>query len=43
MDEPETREQNLLLADISPSLLLEGDTPRLIDEWQLAPQIMGCY
>ena len=39
MDEPETREQNLLLADISPSLLLEGDTPRLIDEWQLAPKL----
>ena len=26
-----------LLADTKPSALLEGDTPRLIDEWQTAP------
>ena len=25
------------LADTQPSLLLKGDTPRLIDEWQMAP------
>src|SRR5574344_127890 len=25
------------LADIKPSLLLKGETPRLIDEWQMAP------
>jgi uncharacterized protein len=24
---------------INPPLLLEGDTPRLIDEWQIAPLI----
>ena len=39
MDEPEQREQNIQLADISPSMLLDGDTPRLIDEWQLAPKL----
>lgn len=39
MDEPERRRQNILLADISPSTLLEGDTPRLIDEWQIAPKL----
>ena len=39
MDEPERREQNVQLADISPSTLLEGDTPRLIDEWQIAPKL----
>ena len=39
MDMPENKEQNLMLADINPSLLLQGDTPRLIDEWQLAPKI----
>ena len=39
MDEPERREQNIQMADISPSLLLDGDTPRLIDEWQLAPKL----
>ncbi len=39
MDEPNAKEQNLMLADISPSILLEGKTPRLIDEWQLAPKL----
>lgn len=27
----------LALADTQPSLLLKGETPRLIDEWQMAP------
>jgi uncharacterized protein len=27
------------MTEIDPSFLLEGDTPRLIDEWQLAPKI----
>ena len=31
--------QLIKLADISPSLLLQGATPRLIDEWQLAPKL----
>lgn len=31
------RQQNLKTADIDPELLLKGKTPRLIDEWQLAP------
>lgn len=39
MDEPERKEQNIQLADISPSVLLEGATPRLIDEWQIAPKL----
>ncbi|MBR6439919.1 MAG: ATP-binding protein [Aeriscardovia sp.] len=39
MGNTDDREQNLLLADIKPSLLLEGATPRLIDEWQVAPRI----
>jgi uncharacterized protein len=26
-------------AAVDPSLLLDGPTPRLIDEWQIAPQI----
>ena len=29
MDIPSDREQNVLLQDINPTLLLEGDTPRL--------------
>ncbi len=39
MANPEDKEQNLMLADINPSLLLKGETPRLIDEWQLAPKL----
>lgn len=39
MAKPENRKQNLVLADINPSLLLEGDTPKLIDEWQIAPKL----
>ena len=38
MSDPETRNQNLALAKTNIKRLLEGDTPRLIDEWQLAPQ-----
>lgn len=39
MDDPKTMEQNLLMAGINAKRLLEGKTPRLIDEWQLAPQL----
>ena len=39
MTEPERAKDNLLLADINPELLLLGDTPRLIDEWQVAPKL----
>lgn len=39
MAKPEDKSQNLILADINPSLLLEGNTPRLIDEWQIAPKL----
>ena len=31
--------QNRQLAEMSPSLVLEGETPRLIDEWQEVPPI----
>ena len=39
MARPEDKEQNLTLADINPSLLLAGEVPRLIDEWQEVPQL----
>ena len=39
MDDPEYMEQNIELATLSPKKLLAGATPRLIDEWQLAPQL----
>lgn len=39
MNDPKTKATNLHLAETSIDLLLEGETPRLIDEWQLAPQL----
>ena len=39
MSKPDNMKQNLTLAEINPSLLLEGKTPRLIDEWQIAPKL----
>jgi len=36
---PEDVKSNLVAVDINPSKLLEGDTPRLIDEWQIAPKL----
>ena len=38
MSAPDSKEQNLSLARTNIRKLLEGETPRLIDEWQLAPQ-----
>jgi len=35
MDEPAKRAANIQMADIAPERLLEGKTPRLIDEWQI--------
>lgn len=37
MQDPDRREGYLAAARTKPSLLLKGDTPRLIDEWQVAP------
>lgn len=39
MDEPSKRDANIQMADIAPERLLEGKTPRLIDEWQIAPKL----
>ena len=39
MSEPGKREQNEQLARINPALLLRGEKPRLIDEWQVAPKL----
>ena len=39
MSKPEDLQSNLVAADVSPTSLLEGDTPRLIDEWQIAPKL----
>ncbi|MGN0169679.1 MAG: ATP-binding protein [Lachnospiraceae bacterium] len=37
MQDPDMREGYLMTAKTKPSLLLKGDNPRLIDEWQEAP------
>ena len=39
LQDPRARAQNLRLAQLDPSRLLEGSAPRLIDEWQDAPQL----
>ena len=37
--DPDGNFQNRRLAEMSPSLVLEGETPRLIDEWQEVPPL----
>ena len=39
VDEPSKKVQNQSLAKLNPKLLLEGKTPRLLDEWQEAPEL----
>lgn len=39
MDQPDMTKQYQQMAELSPSTLLEGETPRLIDEWQIAPNL----
>jgi hypothetical protein len=39
MTETGKTEQNLQLAHLNPKLLLQGANPRLIDEWQVAPEL----
>lgn len=42
---PEGNFQNRRLAEMSPSLVLSGEHPRLIDEWQEVPPLWDavCY
>ena len=37
MQDPDRRDGYIATANTKPSLLLQGETPRLIDEWQVAP------
>jgi len=39
MQDPDTSRANMLTAKAKPSLLLAGETPRLLDEWQVAPEL----
>ena len=38
MSDPDYMEQNIAMANTNIKLLLQGETPRLIDEWQIAPK-----
>jgi len=37
LQDPDMTKRYLATADVKPSLLLQGENPRLIDEWQMAP------
>lgn len=39
MDDPEKKTQNITMSELNPKRLLHGETPRLIDEWQIAPKL----
>lgn len=39
MANPDEMAQNIRISQLKPSLLLEGETPRLLDEWQVAPSL----
>lgn len=39
MQDPRQVKNNLLIAETAPDLLLEGEKPRLLDEWQIAPNL----
>ncbi|MDE6683960.1 MAG: AAA family ATPase, partial [Duncaniella sp.] len=39
MDDPRLRDSNIEAVSIDPALILDGATPRLIDEWQIAPKL----
>jgi len=39
MQDPRQFKNNILIAETAPDLLLEGEKPRLIDEWQVAPNL----
>jgi predicted AAA+ superfamily ATPase len=39
MDRPDMTKQYQAMAELSPKQLLKGETPRLIDEWQIAPNL----
>lgn len=39
LSNPKNRDSILQMAAIDPQILLEGENPRLLDEWQIAPQL----
>ena len=43
MQSRKERDQNIALARNAPELFLAGETPKLIDEWQIIPFIWKIY
>ncbi len=39
INDPKQIKRNIIMADMDPEILLEGENPRLIDEWQLTPKL----
>ncbi len=39
MNDPKNKNQSITMSEIDPQRLLKGETPRLIDEWQIAPKL----
>mgnify|MGYP004614887029 FL=1 len=39
VDDPSAVDANRILSEIDPEKLLEGEQPRLLDEWQVAPKL----
>ena len=39
VDEPDKKDENIVMSNLNPKLLLRGDSPRLLDEWQIAPKL----
>ena len=39
MDDPKNIRQNIMMSEITPQRLFRGETPRLLDEWQIAPNL----
>ena len=39
MNNPKLRDQYLMTVQTNPQRLLEGENPRLIDEWQTSPEL----
>lgn len=39
MDSPLKQKEYMMLAENNPELLFDGEEPRLLDEWQVAPQL----
>ena len=43
LGDSEVLNQSLRMMEISPKTLLQGETPRLIDEWQTIPRFGTAY